>query len=996
MAKEKVIRELSIFINGKEIKNSLGAIGREIGIVKGKLREANDPKDIRKYKAELAKLRGEYGKVKDEIGEGNKKLDKFKKALGPLGPMILATFSIGTVIAFFKTIANEVKVLRQLKGTMSQITDLQGEQLDQATSKVKALADTFDQDTKQMTEAANNLSKQMGLDFDEALDMIKQGFLEGADANGDFLDKVREYPALLDETGLSAEKAIALMTQEVKQGIYSDKGVDAIKEANLRLREMTPAAEEALEAIGLSSENIQEELRSGSKTTFEIIQQVSERMDTLPPQSKVVGQAIADIFGGPGEDAGIKYLSNLHKIDLTTNTLISTTNEYARAKELEIKANEDLNDVWVKLTGTGSALNLFYSQLKSGLASLLGTITGVKDEAIEAKEAFEDQAEKVVGLEKSLNPLIEEYEDLRSKSELSKEEQDRLKEVIQTIGNIVPTAVTEFGKYGEALDINSEKAARFVENQKAMLRYRNTEVIQEETDKLKDLSAELDGIQEKLSNRNEAGDIVKKVISYSKLGNVSITEQVLSDNEIQKLRERAAEIEQLQIGVQASLDQHTGDYLTKFKEKEEEKTEKTKEEIAKRHLLEKTAADLKIQNIKELNDQELELAIAIRVESNQKIKELEKKQAEENEKERKAREEKEAQDALEAKKKLAELLDQWEEERILEKEIEDFDKDEQEKEREILAIEQKFAKLEAQAGNEKDLLVRLEEEKQAAIAEVTNKYLDSKQKKTEDFQKKYETNLRDHNQRLMQAEWALKRANDNAMQSGIQSLLGFAEKRSGVYKALFAIEKGLAIANIITDSSSAIAQITANLAVANSKALAMSPATFGQPFVGINTSIAVKEKLATKINAGAQIASIAANAINGLYYGGHTGNKVLYPDEYGGVVGAVHANEWVAPEIMTTDQRYAPTINWLEQERKKMLGKYYNGGHVASNESANSNQETPALPVNDNRALVDVLNRLDQRLESGINAILVRDYESYLRQKEIDAEFEQLQNNTRA
>ena len=37
MGKE-VTRQLSIFINDKEIKNSLGAIGRRIGEIKGKLK----------------------------------------------------------------------------------------------------------------------------------------------------------------------------------------------------------------------------------------------------------------------------------------------------------------------------------------------------------------------------------------------------------------------------------------------------------------------------------------------------------------------------------------------------------------------------------------------------------------------------------------------------------------------------------------------------------------------------------------------------------------------------------------------------------------------------------------------------------------------------------------------------------------------------------------------------------------------------------------------
>ena len=49
MADKKITRQLSIFINNKEIKNSLGGIGREIAKVKKQLKEANDPKDIKKY-----------------------------------------------------------------------------------------------------------------------------------------------------------------------------------------------------------------------------------------------------------------------------------------------------------------------------------------------------------------------------------------------------------------------------------------------------------------------------------------------------------------------------------------------------------------------------------------------------------------------------------------------------------------------------------------------------------------------------------------------------------------------------------------------------------------------------------------------------------------------------------------------------------------------------------------------------------------------------------
>jgi hypothetical protein len=628
MANKKITRQLSIFINGKEIKNSLGAIGREIGKVKGKLREANDPKDIIKYKAELKKLRGVYAENNKEINGTTSSLGKMKKILGPIGPMFLATFSITAILAFFKTIASEIGVLRKLKGTISQITDLQGEQLDQVTSKVKAMSDAFESDTKKMTEAANNLSKTMEIDFTTALDLIEQGFLDGADANGDFLDKVREYPALLKEAGFSAEQSIALMTQEIKQGIYSDKGVDAIKEANLRLREMTPAAEEALNAIGLSSKNIQKELTSGSKTTFEIIQKVSQRMATLPPQSKLVGQAIADIFGGPGEDAGIKYLTNLHNIDLSLNSVSTSSNKYTQAKKLEVDANEALNNVWVKLTGTGSSLALLYSSFKLGLANLLGTLTGVKDEALEAKKSFDEQAKSVINLNKNLTPLLDEYDLLKSKSKLSKEEQARLKTIIERISGVVPTAITAFDEYGKAMDISSDKAREFIGTQKALLKYRNTEVIEEETEKLEDLNSELEKINTTLNKRNKAGDIVRIKHNFTKTDKLIISEEKLGGNEIKKLQARAAEIQQIQLGVQASLDEHTGDYLDKFLKSETTKTDKTAEEIEARRVLEEIAGKHRIKNIANLSDNQLQVEIEKSITRNNELAGVRKKASE--------------------------------------------------------------------------------------------------------------------------------------------------------------------------------------------------------------------------------------------------------------------------------------------------------------------------------------------------------------------------------
>ncbi len=44
---------------------------------------------------------------------------------------------------------------------------------------------------------------------------------------------------------------------------------------------------------------------------------MSDRLNELPASSDKVGKAIADIFSGPGEDAGLEYIKTLGKIKPT-------------------------------------------------------------------------------------------------------------------------------------------------------------------------------------------------------------------------------------------------------------------------------------------------------------------------------------------------------------------------------------------------------------------------------------------------------------------------------------------------------------------------------------------------------------------------------------------------------------------------------------------------------------------------------------------------------
>ena len=250
------------------------------------------------------------------IGDGAKALGK--TLLGLLSnPVFLAIAGIAAAGAAFKWWYDYNAGLVEATRLTQQFTGKSGDDLKAFRNEVQAVADSFNADFRETLIATNALSKQFGISANEALQLVKDGFLSGADANGEFLDTLKEYPAYFKEAGISADQFVAIVAQTNKMGIFSDKGVDAIKEANLRLREMTTATAAALDGIGISSEQVQKDLQTGTKTTFDVIQDVSAKLAELPDNAATVGAAIADIFGGPGEDAGLQYLRTLK--DISTN-----------------------------------------------------------------------------------------------------------------------------------------------------------------------------------------------------------------------------------------------------------------------------------------------------------------------------------------------------------------------------------------------------------------------------------------------------------------------------------------------------------------------------------------------------------------------------------------------------------------------------------------------------------------------------------------------------
>lgn len=428
----------------EDYRNTLGKLNSTIGVNTDYIKRNSDrytqqKMTIGNYKEEVKAAWMELNHLNDSMGSFGIISGSFGDSLQSLGnagsmleglsgigkifqnKWLLGLGAVGAAGAGIGWWVNYNKGLTEATRLTQQFTEKSGEDLKAYRTEVQAIADFYGKDFKEVLIGANAVSKQFGISAEESLKLIQDGFIAGADANGEFLDTLREYPAYFKEAGISAETFIAITAQAAKSGIYSDKGVDVIKEGNLRIREMTTATAAALEGIGISADEVQEQLKSGQKTTFDIIQMVSERLNELPDSASVVGTALSDIFGGPGEDAGLQYIRTLKDIKTNLGDVKAETGELGKAQEDMIESQKLLSkELALLFDATGGSFETMSAKIKSSIASMTADLLSFVRRGIESVEELSEREEKQAraeGERYAETDVIKQYEEINKARE---------------------------------------------------------------------------------------------------------------------------------------------------------------------------------------------------------------------------------------------------------------------------------------------------------------------------------------------------------------------------------------------------------------------------------------------------------------------------------------------------------------------------------------------------------------------------------------------------
>ena len=218
----------------------------------------------------------------------------------------------------FDSISEKLDFTNDISNTKTALAQMDISNIDAMSEKIHQISKVFNEDGVEIAKSANAMTKQIGGSFESNLALLEAGFEKGANLNGDMLDQFKEYGPQIKELGLDASQMLAIMANAGKQGIFSDKAIDSIKEANLSLKEMGPNQIAALKGIGIEVKDL------AGKTSFEAVQMISKAMDGATAQAKQL--ALTDIFKGAGEDAGMGFVLGLGTMELDPNKIPSFAN----------------------------------------------------------------------------------------------------------------------------------------------------------------------------------------------------------------------------------------------------------------------------------------------------------------------------------------------------------------------------------------------------------------------------------------------------------------------------------------------------------------------------------------------------------------------------------------------------------------------------------------------------------------------------------------------
>ena len=320
------------------------------------------------------KLGGTIGNVTGLVGDLSSGFAQLGQTSGianiGLGGIGLALTAFSGISAIIDDISQSARAIFDLKLQLENF-GVASENLDQVAVRAQTIGEIFKVSADEVAVAANTLVKEFGVPFEKAFDTIQSGFLKGANAQGEFLQELKEYPAQFRLAKIGIEEFLAVSIDSANKGVYSDKALDAVKEFGTQVRDQSKAAKEALTAaFGEEfTTNLFANVKNGSITSGEALQIVTKEIDKVGLNSVDLQRLISTLFRSAGEDAG-EYVLSLGDVLNNTDNLFVAETDLQKQLERNIKVTQELNEETAKYSQTVIDAEISRKEFLNGLKSI--------------------------------------------------------------------------------------------------------------------------------------------------------------------------------------------------------------------------------------------------------------------------------------------------------------------------------------------------------------------------------------------------------------------------------------------------------------------------------------------------------------------------------------------------------------------------------------------------------------------------------------------------
>lgn len=298
-----------------------------------------------------------------------------------------------------------------------------------------------------------------------------------------------------------AVRSMGITTQESRTAIVR------MMQSQLDLADAAKLARTAQDLAVISGQNSSEALGT-------IVEAIAAQRPILLKQFGIV-KDLTEVYGDYAKKVGVSAedLTQLQKKQAFVNVILAEGAKVAGSYEAA------MGDVGKQLTSMPRYFEEFKAAIGlafipvleaavSGLTKFFKTSRDFFLEKYDPMSFIDERLSKVDNVITKYTPhvksLIDEYVDLTKEGQLSSEKQERLAEVIRELGKIIPAAVIEWDKYGEALKLNTDIAQSFFETYEKIQKTLELKKLAQSVDDLNEYNRKLEETQGKLKEYQEA------------------------------------------------------------------------------------------------------------------------------------------------------------------------------------------------------------------------------------------------------------------------------------------------------------------------------------------------------------------------------------------------------------------------------------------------------------------------------------------------------------